>query len=310
MNLVEAAKTAANNGETKKAGVISLFAEQSQWLANAPVQTIAGSAYAYNVEGALPGIAFRGINESYTESTGIINPQAESLRIAGGDLDVDMALVKMFGPERRAREEAMKAKALAATLTTKLIKGDSTSDPREFDGLQARLTGAQKIANGTTDGGDALSLAKLDLLLRSVVGPNKQLWMSPTHVDRLTAAARTYTVGGFINFTVDSFGQRVTTYNGVPIYTAYPNLDGTEPLAFTEVGYTGVTATASSIYCVAAAPGYWSMIQNSPIDVRDLGEVNDAPVLRTRVEWLVSMVLEHPKAAARLYGVKDGAVVA
>jgi hypothetical protein len=56
----------------------------------------------------------------------------------------------------------MKAKALAAEVTRVLIKGDSTSNPREFDGLQNRITGAQLIDNGATAGGDALSLSQLD----------------------------------------------------------------------------------------------------------------------------------------------------
>jgi hypothetical protein len=56
--------------------------------------------------------------------------------------------------------EEMKVKALAAELTRVIIKGDSTSKPREFDGLQNRITGSQLIkakASGT-DGGDPLSL--------------------------------------------------------------------------------------------------------------------------------------------------------
>jgi hypothetical protein len=93
-----------------------------------------------------------------------VNPQSEALRIAGGDLDVDVALVKMFGSNARAVQESMKAKALAASITTKLVKGDSTSDAREFDGLQARIptTGTQFISAGTTDAADALSNFKLD----------------------------------------------------------------------------------------------------------------------------------------------------
>jgi hypothetical protein len=56
-----------------------------------------GNAYAYNREGTLPGVAFRGVNESYTESTGIVNPLVEALRIGGGDLDVDIAILKTQG---------------------------------------------------------------------------------------------------------------------------------------------------------------------------------------------------------------------
>ncbi len=81
INIVEAAKIALNAGETKRAGVILTFARASAWLANLPFRNIPGNSYAYNQEQTLPGIAFRGVNESYTASAGVINPESEALRI-------------------------------------------------------------------------------------------------------------------------------------------------------------------------------------------------------------------------------------
>jgi hypothetical protein len=46
------------------------------------------------------------------------------------------------------------------------------------------------------------------------------------------------------------------------------------------------------------------------MDVRDLGEVQTAPVKRTRVEWLAGLCVEHGRSAVRLRGIKDGAVTA
>ncbi len=314
MTLMEYAKTAFNGGEVKRASVISQFARASAWLAALPFQNIQGGAYTYDIEGALPGIAFRGINESFTASTGLINPQAEALRIGGGDLDVDVALVKMYGPDRRAQEEVMKIKALAAEVTRVLIKGSSTTEPREFDGLQARLVvgGNQVVSAGTTDAGDAMSLYKLDTMISRVAGPNKRLWMNRTMQLRLSAAARLATVGGYINWSPDDFGRQVMSYNGIPVDVPYPENDGTEPLAFDEQGDiegTPAGTTSTSIYCVSLGDGYVRGIQNGAMDVRDLGEINTSPVYRTRVEWLVSLCLENPKAAARLGGISNAAVV-
>ena len=310
LTLVEAAKLHATNGETKRAAVISMFAQQSDLLMAMPFKNIPGNAYSYNREGVLPGVAFRGINESYTESTGVINPQTEALRIAGGDLDVDMAILKTQGESVRATHEAMKAKALAAELTRVLIKGDSTSQPREFDGLQVRLTGGQLIAAGATSGGDALSLLKLDELTDAVSGPNKYLIMNKAMRRRLTAAGRTTAVSGYLTHTLDAFGRQLTAYNGIPILVPYSENDGTDPIAFDEVGSGGGAAVTTSIYCASFADGYVCGIQNGVMDVRDLGEVQSQPVKRTRVEWLAGLVIEHGRAAARLYGITNAAVVA
>ena len=312
LSLIEAMKVARARGETKRAGVIATFARASNFLARLPFKNIAGNSYAYDQEGALPGIAFRGVNEAYVASAGVINPASEALRIAGGDLAVDVAVVKMLGEDTRKTHEQLKAKALSAAVTLKFFKGDSQTDQREVDGFQARLLvgGAQVIENGTTDGGDVLSMFKLDTMIQRIAGPNKVLFAPIATILRITQAARTSTVGGYVQFTPDEFGRQIPSYNGIPLLAIYPENDGTDPLDFTEVGVGGATATASSIYGMSLADGYVSGIQNGIMEVRDLGEQTSQPQYITRVEWLIGMVIEHPRAVARLRGIKAGAAVA
>ena len=271
---------------------------------------IDGNALAYSREDTLPGIAFRGLNEGYTESTGIVNPLTEHLTIAGGDLDVDKFITDTMGEQRRASQTAMKVKKLAHTIGNKFIKGDSTSEPREFDGLQARLllTGAQVVDAGVVDGGDALSLAKMDEAIDACDDPNF-LYMSKAMRRRFTAASRAEAVGGHINFTQDEFGRTQTVYNDLPILIADRNQDVFNTLAFNEVGVGGATATATSIYVLSLRDEMLMGIQNGIMDVRDLGELEGKPVKRTRVEWYVSPWLAHPRAATRLRGIKDDAIV-
>lgn len=309
LTLLEAAKLAANNGETKRAGVIAMFAEMSAWLRAMNFINIQGNSYAYSQEATLPGVAFRGVNESYTESTGIINPLAESLRIAGGDLDVDKFIVDTMGMGARARHEAMKVKALAAEVTRVMIKGDSETQPREFDGLQKRCTGSQLISNGSTSGGDPLSLAKLDEVIAAVPGCNALFVNRTLLLTRFTAVMRSSTLAGNLMLTKDDFGKPLLAYNGIPLLPAYPENDGTDPLAFTEAAASG-GSTASSIYAVRIGDGYYSMIQNGVMRVTDLGELQTAPKYRTRVEWYPGQVVEHGRAAARLYGISNAAITA
>lgn len=133
LTLVEAAKL--NSGQVKRSAVIEMFAQESDVLRVLPFDNIAGNALKYNREEALPGVAFRGVNESFDESTGVINPLVESLAIGGGDLDVDRFIVTTQGQGIRSTHERMKVKSLAQDWARVFIKGDSESNPREFDGL-------------------------------------------------------------------------------------------------------------------------------------------------------------------------------
>ena len=304
ITLVEAAKL--YTGNVLRMGVIEMFAANSDLLAVFPFETIAGNAYQYNRESELPGVAFRGVNESYTASTGIVNPLVEALKIAGGDLDVDNFITRTQGEGVRATHEAMKIKALSLTLTKKFIKGDNSSEPREFDGLQTRITGTQLIENGTTDGGDVLSLGKLDAAIDAVDNP-QYLLMSKGMRRIVTAASRLATVGGYVTYTKDNFGDTQTVYNDLPILISGRDEAGDEILAFDEVGTGGATATAQSIYVLSFGDGEVTGLQSGDMVVTDLGEQDTSPVKRTRVEWDVTMAILNGRAAARLRGIKTGA---
>ena len=297
LTLLEAAKL--NTGDVYKAGVLMKFAETSDILRILPFEGISGNSLRYNVEETLPGVGFRGVNGSYTESTGIINPKTENLVIAGGDLDVDKFIVDTMGMDQRSVQEGMKVKALALAWTKTFIKGDSETDPREFDGLQKRLSGDAVISNGTT----ALSLAKLDEAIDAVDGANAIL-MSKAMRRRLTVAARTAAVGGNISYSMDEFGRQVTMYNDLPIIIVDKDNTNTDILGFTEASST------TSIYVVAFGEGSVQGLENGGMDVRDLGELETKPALRTRVEWYSGFGVFAPKSAARLSGITDAAVTA
>lgn len=307
MNLVEYAKTLTSEEDQKKRAVVEMFAAESDIMRAIGFRTISGNAYKYNVEAELPGVAFRGLNESFTPNTGVINPQVESLFTAGGELDVDTAIVRQLGAARRSQDEQMKVKALAASFTDKFLKGDNTSDKKEFDGLQTRLTGSQYINNASGSGGAAPSLAKLDELIDSVNGPT-HLIMNRTLKRRLIAAARTTTITGFVlTNDKDEMGKPVMRYNDLPILTGYEPDSHTGILPFTEAHAGGGTSNGTSIYCVSFTEEKLFAIQSAPISVKDLGECESSPVWRTRVEWDLGLVIEHQYGAARLDSITDAA---
>lgn len=306
LTILEAAKR--NTGDVLRQAVIETYARTSDILRVLPFDNIAGNSLKYNQEQALPGIGFRGVNEAYSESTGVLNPVTEVLAIAGGDVDVDKFIVQTMGADQRTSQEQMKVKAMAHRWTYAFIKGDSSGISKEFDGLQARISGNQLIANGGTSGGDALSLAQLDALIDAVDNPN-YLLMSKAMRRRLTQAARDSSVGGYITYVKDEFGRQVTMYNDLPILIADNSGDAYKTLAFDEANPGGGSNVGTSIYCLSLQDGMLSGIQNGDPMVTDLGELETKPALRTRVEWYAGIACYHPRSVARLYGIKDAAVV-
>ncbi|MEJ1931594.1 major capsid protein [Nostoc sp. NIES-2111] len=290
-------------------GIVEVFASVNPVLQVMPFINIQGNAYSYNREGTLPGIAFRGINEAYTESTGVINPQTETLSIIGGDSDIDVALVKMGvgSADIRAAHDAMKAKAASLSWLFNFFNGNNQADPRVFDGLQRRLIGSQLIDAGATSGGDVLTLDMIDRLLDAVEGQPSALFMSRTLRRKVNALMRA--AGAAIETVSDVFGRQVQAYAGVPILTAPTDaaLGSYGPLfPFTEANPGGGAAASASIYAVRFDPADGVVgIQTGPMEVRDLGEQQAKPVYRTRTEWYSGFAVLHPRAAARLRGVKN-----
>lgn len=302
LTLLEAAKLVQ---DPLKRGVMEIFPRSSPVLERLPFFNVNGQAYKYNIEETLPGIAFRGINESYTESTGIVNPQVEALFIMGGLSKVDRALIKTQGnaSNLRAIYDGMKSKAAALTYTKKFFHGDNSTDPNEFDGLSKRLVGDQVLDMGSSDGGDTLTLVKLDELLDSVQGGPDVLFMNKTLRRKVNALMRA--AGQATEPVSDSFGRQISSYAGVPIAVIEDDKDGNQILAFNEPDLDdGDKEVCTSIYAVRfGLAEYVSGLQSGSIDVLDQGL--SGTFYQTLIEWICGLGVFHPKAAARLRGIKN-----
>jgi hypothetical protein len=291
-------------------GVVEIFAKNSPILQNLPFDTIKGGALRYIAEETLPGIGFRGVNEAFDQSVGVLNPLFEPLVIAGGELDVDNFILRTEGEGRRTGETARKVKALSLHWTAKFIKGDSVTNVRELDGLQTRLVNRQSISAGSTPGGSAVSLFSLDLLASLVEGSNRFYIMNTAMKLRLSQASRDDNVGGHVTFTPNNFGQQIMSWNGIPVMEMLRDNLNDDILGFDEVAEGGGGATATSIYCVSFDADHLHGIQSGPVMVTDLGDIIVKPAKRTRVEWDCGIVIRHPWSAARLNSCADVPFVA
>ncbi|MFB6535115.1 major capsid protein [Streptomyces noursei] len=313
LTLPEAAKLSTTDLQR---GVIETFVQESSILDRLPMLTIQGNSYAYNEEATLPGVAFRSVNEAYAESTGTVNQKSESLVILGGDADVDKFIVQTRGNlnDQRAIQTRMKVKAAAYRFQDAFFNGDVATDPKGFDGLRKRLTGAQVISAGK-DGapivgaGAADSHAFFDLLdqlvaqVPGLTGSTGALYANRAVIAKVRSAARR--IGGFEMVKEALTGKVVATYNGIPLLDPGQTAAGADILPQTET--QGTAIDASSIYAVrfgqAEDDRAVTGLTNGGVQAYDLGELESKPSYRTRIEFYTGLAVFGGKGAARLNGV-------
>ncbi len=290
-------------------GVMETFHIESPVFDRLPLLQIEGNAYAYDVENALPGVAFRSVNEAYTESTGNFVQRTESLVILGGDADVDKVIVQTRGNlnDQRALQTTAKVKAATYKFQDAFINGDVTVDAKGFDGLKKRITGGQVIDAATNGMGPVTAghdfFDALDALAAAVNGGADVFYANAAVRAKLLSAGRR--LGGADTVVSDITGKREVTWNGVPVLDIGTRADGTPIIPQTET--QGSSSAASSIYAVKYGRDESDQgvtgLTNGGVQVDDIGLLQDKPAYRTRIEFYCGLATFGARPAARLRGV-------
>ena len=288
LTLLEAQKHAKTPQEL--AVVTELAA--GQLMSALPFRSIEGNGLFWKREESLPDVGFRNYNGALSESYAEVSQQSESLKLFGGDIKVDRAIVDLEGADAKSYQVQSRVRAMRMAWEALFINGDSNQSPSEFDGLAARIGAgsSQYFANG----GGALDLGKLDEVIDNVdaQGGTKYIVCSKSARRALTKQARD---NGQIEIARSEFGYQQTTYMGLPLL----ELDRDHK----NVAILDSDPTAQDLYVVSFGNDHLTGIQNGGVNVRELGESFDQPQLITRVEWYCGLALINGRAAARLAGI-------
>ena len=294
LNLSEAKKHASNPQEL---AIVSELAA-GPLLSVLPFREIQGNGLFWKREESLGDVGFRNYNANYAEAYAEVSQQSESLRLFGGDIKIDRAILDLEGAESRAYQVQSKTRAMRLAWESLFINGDSNQSPSEFDGLAARLpaadyaTNSQVIRNAAS--ADALDLNALDEAIDAVdaQGGSKYLVMSKSARRHLTKQART---SAQIDIARNEFGYQQMVYAGLPVI----ELDRDHQNA----AILDSAPDDQSIYVVTFGNDLLTGIQNGGIQVRDLGESTASPQIVIRVEWYCGLAMVNGRSAARLTNV-------
>ena len=296
LTLLEAQKHARTPQEL--AVVTELAA--GQLMSVLPFRNIEGNGLFWKREESLPDVGFRNYNGSLAESYAEVSQQSESLKLFGGDIKVDRAIVALEGAESKAYQVQSRVRAMRMAWEALFINGDSNQSPAEFDGLAARIQSGSSQYFENAGAAAALDLGKLDEVIDNVdaQGGRKYLIMSKSARRHLSKIARS---NGQIDIARNEFGYQQMSYAGVPVL----ELDRDNK----NVAILDSTPANQDIYCVSFGQDLLTGIQNGGVNVRELGESFNQPQLITRVEWYCGLALINGRAAARLTNVDATAAV-
>jgi len=289
-------------------GVVETIIKDSPILQRLPFIEIAGNGLTYNQEKTLPEIDFYDVGDTWAESTPTFEQITTTLKIMGGDADIDNFL-KATRSNLQDLEGAvveLKAKALKDKFEETFIYGDSVTNSKQFDGLRLLIdtttSSDQVIAMGDT--GATLTLDKLDELVDAIKGGKPAiLLMSRRTRRKINTLVRTANSGMMVTDR-DNFGNFIQLWDGIPIGVNDWILDTHTLESGLETGTTG--GTCSTIYAIQLGEGaLCGLTSPGHLQVEPVGPLETKDASRTRIKWYCSLALFSAVKAAALIGVTD-----
>jgi len=292
LTLAEAAKL---SNDVLLIGVIETIIKDSPVLQRMPFIEIVGNGLTYNREATAPTAGFFDVGDTWTESTPTFTQQTVTLKIMGGDADIDNFLIATRSnlQDLQSAVVQLKAKAVQQLFEQTFITGDATTNPKEFDGLDELTDPSQELSMGANGG--SLTLDKLDELIDTVKGGKPDLLLMSRRSRRIiNKLARTS--GSFLETDRDEFGQMLQFYDGIPIGPSdYIADDQTQ----------GTSSDCSTIYAFQSGEGALvGLTAPGGLQVERVGSLESKDASRTRIKWYASLALFNAVKLASLIGVR------
>ena len=289
-----------------KQGVIETIIKESPLMALLPWVEINGNALTYNRELTLPNAEWHAVNDDWTTSPAVTFTQkTATLAILGQNADVD----NYFRQTRSNINDIetaiieLTAKSIKNELEDKLLYGNNTADPNQFDGLIAQIatgTASDQVIAAGASGGTAITLEMIDQLIDAVKGGKPDLLlMSRRSRRKISALARA--AGNNLEHDNAQFGFRVEYYGGIPIQVSDFIRDTHTVSGSVETVLSG--AASSTIYAISLGEdGVCGLTGPGGMQIIKMGDMETKDATRTRIKMYASLALFSNVKAAALIG--------
>ncbi len=291
-------------------GVVEEILEASPMFYFLPWDEILGNSLTYLREVSLGSAGWYAPGDIWTESTPTVESIPVTLKICGGDADLDkfLALTRSNEQDLAATMLSMKVKAIAREVQSQLIYGDKDDiDAKGFDGLHEIMgvvTGGQDIRAGSTTTGGPGTFDKLDAMIDLVrPGPPDCLMMARRTrrgIKKLAAAQ-----GHDLALDRPQGIMRPLLYYGDLPILINDFITITEDCIDGGFGGKENDDTTSIFAIKFGAEGLHGIEAGGGIQVEDVGTLETKDAYRRRVKWYNALVLMSTKTIARLSGIDD-----
>jgi HK97 family phage major capsid protein len=306
MLLIEEARKLSLNKFQK--GVITEIVTRSALFARLPVMPVVGKAYQYTRENTIGVATWVGPNGRIKESTATYDTITTSLKSCIGDADVDDFLEETHSDQQSpmALQIRAKTKVVLREIQRVCVKGDSSVNPLEPDGVQKLVTTGQTVgANNDAAQGGAVGFKDLDRCKAKVKVGTPSFWLANNSVEiEIRELYRSKNIEppdiALENFRGPSGGTpKFLMLHGLPIFIE-DNITQDET--------KGTSTDCSSMYIVATDDdeGLTGLISRSGagIRVKVIGTLPDKDADRVRVKMYFGTALRSTLAVARCEGIR------
>jgi hypothetical protein len=292
LTLAEAAKL---SNDILLSGVVETIIKDSPILQRMPFIEIVGNGLTYNRENAAPTASFFDVGDTWTESTPTFTQLTVTLKIMGGDADIDNFLIATRSnvQDLQGAVVLLKAKAVRQLFETTFVTGDATANPKSFDGLDKLTDAGQSLSMGANGG--SLTLDKLDELVDQVKGGKPEMLLMSRRSRRIVNKLARNS-GSLLETDRDEFGTMLTFYDGIPIGVS-------DYISDTQT--VGTSTDCSTVYAFQMGEGALSgLTAPGGLAIEKVGSLETKDASRTRIKWYSSLALFNTLKLSRLTGIR------
>ena len=285
-------------------GVIETIVSTDEIFNVLPFRKVEGSGLKVTWEKQIPEAAFIDPTDTIPQSEGAkLDQFVETVRVIARNIDIPKFATEVEGAPVLPFIKG-EIKAMSRAYRKAMFTGNSSADPKVFDGLQRQIARIEVkgLQRSIDAGSKALAFSMLDELLALMKLGVDAIVMHPRAYIAYKELLRSEGHGtDSAMLQLKNFGKPVLTFDGIPV------LQSEYAPIKTDADGNVLTEIYALHFSVAdGVTGLYGGTGGAGIQYKKLGEVPDKLAVRYRFEWYCGFTVLSPYAVAAVKNVKVG----